>query len=299
MEANLSKPGLTVYFNYLSYYSQLARIVVHNELTDYDVEEKLVKLEAMEHLTSHFARHINPNFTVPALVTDGYHLQDSRDIINWAQKRRFEKQSTKQKTQQIENEVLDQIYSVPIGRLAFDSGCYYSFFFKKMNQFINSSGINLLRTEKTKNPDLESVFDKAIKSREANYSSSLEQKEENYRKGVAKVAPVLKFLETRLNSNTWLTGEKFSSTDGVAAIFLQWIIWIDSYHCLGINIPQVLLKFLERVKEDKVSSRAWKKVAPQFVVDGIIKIMLWKFLGILVPLVILGIGITLRWCNVI
>ena len=93
---------------------------------------------------------------------------------------------------------------------------------------------------------------------------------------------VLTVLDQQLNESggPWLFGDEYTAADGMAAIWVQWMVWVQPTPAIAIS-PRVK-EFLTRAQ----ARPAWKKTAPQY---GISYILTRLYAGIGVVCVILSV----------
>ena len=173
----------TLYFSNLSYYSQIARIALID--SPLDPEIVIVSLPNTEHLKPPYAR-INPKLTVPALrLEDGAMLTDSRDILNKVCSETSEPASERGDTIRT---IINKLYSVPMGTVAFRATARNNKLFYYINQFLGMNGRREIQKHLDKDPDLREAYVKALEIR--NQPPALATNEQ-FRKAVTTVQPVL------------------------------------------------------------------------------------------------------------
>lgn len=281
---NNHSPTFTLYYNKLSYYSQLARVALlglgglNSDTEDtFVLIQKSVSLPDQEHLKPPYAA-INPNLTVPALQTPQDTLIDSRDIIAYTL---HLQPSLADTTRQEIEDIIDAVYIPPTGRLSFRTGAKASLLFRLLNHMINTGGLKEVSMH-THHPILGKEYEKQAKKRH----DRLQREEEPhaFEEDCQKTQEALDFLARKLmdskgKSRAWLVGKKYTEADGVAAIFVQWVLW-NNQQAHTATVPPVLLAHMARVQAEPI----WTLVDPVHVYPALHGIATKLALGAVVTL---------------
>ena len=183
------------------------------------------------------------------------------------------------------NQVLDHIYNANGGQVALAVQSERDSVFGSVFGGIRSFQKQVLRSyvKNAKDVVLKECYEAALKRSEL-ASPTLED-------WMDRTTKTMTFLEDKLltSKGSWLFGSEYTAADAIAAVWVQWMVWSNPS---SIEIPQVVVEFLDRVK----ARDGWKVTNPEYGLApmlSVLRIVVGLVWGLLLSLLVVIVCVVL------